>query len=136
MRSNRTCFVFGLMIFCASVLAHEEHKHDHAKPKALIAGVSSLDVWADGARVHLLTVNSEPNKPAILEYRQSSNNGDLFGAPVQIGAGQPAPEPIKRGQDAQICASGDRVMAIWTTAGKEDRMGRGPMASAISADGG
>jgi hypothetical protein len=38
--------------------------------------------------------------------------------------------------DAQIAARGDRLVAVWTTESKEDRFGRGPMATACSSDGG
>jgi hypothetical protein len=37
--------------------------------------------------------------------------------------------------DAQIAAAGDRLVAVWMTAGT-DRFGGGPMATALSADGG
>jgi hypothetical protein len=105
--------------------------HNHEDP-----GVASLDVCAQGDRVHLLLANRAPGRPAVLEDLGSEDGGRTWAAPVRVGAGQPAPSPVHRGQDAQIAAAGDHLVAAWTTAGTLDRYGRGPIATALSADGG
>jgi hypothetical protein len=43
---------------------------------------------------------------------------------------------VKRGADAQIVSAGDKLVVAWTTAGSLDRMGRGPIETALSRDGG
>ena len=49
--------------------------------------------------------------------------------------GSRRPFSLHRGMDAQLAAAGDRVVAIWTTDGT-DQWGSGPMATALSDDGG
>jgi Neuraminidase (sialidase) len=106
-----------------------------AEKKPAPPGVVSLDVYADGARIDLLTGTRDVDSPAALRFQRSDDGGKSWTTPVPVGAGQPAPEPVHRGMDAQIAAAGDRLVAIWTT-GADTRMGRGPLASALSADGG
>jgi hypothetical protein len=99
-------------------------------------GVVSLDVYADGAKLHLLTAERvTAGRPPEMRYQRSDDGGATWNAPVPVGAGQPTPDPAHRGLDAQIAASGDKLVAIWTT-GAETRFGRGPLATAISDDGG
>ncbi|HEX8911909.1 MAG TPA: sialidase family protein [Humisphaera sp.] len=107
-------------------------------PRPAVVGVDGLDVFADRAagRLHLLTVLKPGDGHAALAYQRSDDAGATWTAPVPVGAGQPEPTPSHRGADAQIAAAGDRVVAVWTTPGTIDRFGRGPMASAVSADGG
>src|SRR5262245_65139412 len=47
----------------------------------------------------------------------------------------PRPDVVHRGMDVQVAASGRRVVAVWQTRGAGHFRG-GPMATAISADGG
>src|SRR5829696_1619631 len=108
--------------------AHTDHKSEH--------GAVSLDVSADGDRVHLLLGTRDAGRAPELTYLTSRDGGETWSDAVPVGANQPAPEPAHRGMDAQIAAAGDRLVVVWTTEGKEDRFGRGPMASAYSADGG
>ena len=107
----------------------------HAKTPAA-AGVAGLDVYVDGPRVHLLlaTRAAAKDKPR-LSYVGSADGGATWSDPVPLGAGQSGPDPVKRGADAQIAAAGDRLVAAWTT-GAETRFGRGPLATAVSSDGG
>jgi hypothetical protein len=127
-----------LVIIATAAFAAEPHadhktamldrKSDH--------GAVSLDVCADGDRIHLLVGTRDAGRASELSYLRSTDGGETWSNPTPVGAGQPAPEPAHRGMDAQIAASGDRLVVVWTTEGKEDRFGRGPMASAFSGDGG
>jgi Neuraminidase (sialidase) len=117
----------------ADEAAHAGHKGGAKKP----LGVISLDVYAETAsRLHLLTAErfAAGEKPS-LRYARSDDGGETWSAPVPLGEGQPAPEPVKRGNDAQIVAAGDRLLAVWTT-GAATKMGRGPLAASVSRDGG
>jgi hypothetical protein len=116
-------------LFATHALA--QHKHG-AEPAA--GGVVSLDGCADGAHVHLLTATRAEGQPARLQYQRSDDSGATWSAPVTLGTGQP-PTIAKRGMDAQIAAAGEQLVAVWPTAGS-DKMGRGPMATAVSSDGG
>ncbi len=122
-----------ILLACATAHgADDKPKHDHRAG----SGVVSLDVYADRNRIHLLVATREAEKPPELQYQRSDDGGETWSAPMTIGVGQPPPEPAHRGMDAQIAASGEHIVAVWTTEGTEDRFGRGPMACAYSTDGG
>jgi Neuraminidase (sialidase) len=112
---------------------HSPHKQDKTSP-----GVASLDVYAspDNTLHLLLARRSAPSAPATLEYLRSTDSGQTWSPPTPVGLNQPAPSPIHRGQDAQVAASGNNLVAAWTTAGPQDRFGRGPIATATSNDSG
>src|SRR4051794_38276633 len=88
----------------ATVPAGMVHPPSHARAEP---GVVSLDVCADGRRVHLLLAERLPEQPAELRYLRSDDGGATWAAPVTVGRGQPAPDPIHRGMDAQVAARGD-----------------------------
>lgn len=111
-------------LFAALVLPAVAHEHAPA------AGVVSLDVQAEGDSVHLLTGES----PALL-YRHSEDGGAAWSEPVRVDERKPAPFSLHRGLDAQIAAAADHLVAVWMTEGT-DKWGSGPMATALSADGG
>jgi photosystem II stability/assembly factor-like uncharacterized protein len=123
-----------LLALCSSAFAAEpEHHHESM---AAHTGVVSLDVFVEGPRLHLLTAVA--GTPTMLEYQQSSDGGHTWSAQSPVGVGQPEPNPLHRGMDAQIAAApdGQHLVAAWTTAGAQDKYGRGPIATACSADGG
>jgi Neuraminidase (sialidase) len=70
-----------------------------------------------------------------LQHLRSTDGGATWSKPVRVDAGTTAPHIPHRGMDAQIAASGAKLVAIWNTPGT-GFMGRGPMATAISTDGG
>ena len=108
--------------------------HHHDEDERPVGGVISLDVCADGDRLHLLTAVRADGQPPRLQYQSSDDSGATWAAAVDFGAAQP-PTIAKRGMDAQIAAAGKNLVAVWPTAGN-DKMGRGPMATALSADSG
>ena len=99
-------------------------------------GFESLDVAVDGGTLHLLLGNYDTNsRSPVLLHLRSTDAGASWSPPVRVDAeAKPALAP-HRGMDAQIAASGSKLVAIWNTAGTGFG-GRGPMATAISADGG
>lgn len=101
-----------------------------------LKGTDSLDVYADGATIHaLLAEGGQAQKTALLRYTRSEDGGETWSAPVAIDTGAAPLAPMKRGNDVQIAASGTRLVAVWQTSGAGFR-GRGPLATAISNDGG
>ena len=126
--------LLAAVLSCVSHAALAATTHDHSAPKEAAPGVASLDVFAAGDTLHLLIATRHPEAPPKLEYLRSADAGATWSLPVRIGADQP-PTIAKRGMDAQIAAAGERIVAVWPTAGT-DKMGRGPMATATSADGG
>jgi hypothetical protein len=86
--------------------------------------------------VHLLVAERVANVATPqMRYLRSEDGGATWSSPVPVGEGQPGPGPAKRGLDPQIAAAGDKLVAVWTS-GAETRFGRGPLATAISTDGG
>ena len=128
------------LVFCVGYLIGVSHAamaataHEHKAPREVVPGVSSLDVCANDDSVHLLLAVQQPGAAAQLRYLRSSDGGETWTSPVLLGESQPATIG-KRGMDAQIAAAGDLLVAVWPTTGT-DRMGRGPMATATSSDGG
>jgi hypothetical protein len=106
--------------------------HHHAA----VSGVLSLDVYAEDRRLHLLTGETAEREttPALL-YRKSGDGGATWAPPVRVDAGLAPPFSLHRGGDAQVAAAADRLVAAWTTAGT-DAWGSGPIATAVSDDGG
>jgi hypothetical protein len=126
-------FVVALSILISRGAVAAERHEGHA-PKEAIPGVSSLDVCAQGDTIHLLIAVKQESGPAQIRYLRSTDAGETWTSPVLLGEDQPA-TIAKRGMDAQIAAAGDSLVAVWPTAGT-DKMGRGPMATAVSSDGG
>jgi hypothetical protein len=121
------------LLLAAAATTEPAHKHQHAEP---VQGVSSLDLFLQGETVHLLTATQDVanGKPPVLFYQRSDDGGAAFSTPVSLGQDQP-PTIAKRGMDAQIAVAGNNVVVVWCTAGT-DKMGRGPMATCVSNDGG
>jgi hypothetical protein len=125
----------SIMIAVVTVALATAATAQEKKKRVEEAGVVSLDVQVEGNRVHLLIGRRQAGQTAKLQYLRSEDGGATWSLPVAVGEGQPAPDPIHRGMDAQIAAAGDRIAAVWTTRA-DTRMGRGPLVSAVSIDGG
>jgi hypothetical protein len=107
------------------------HHHHEAIP-----GVQSLDVYAEGSQLHLLTGQlSKDGTRTELSHQASSDAGNTWSPPVRVDAGLPAPHAARRGMDPQIAAHRGKMLAVWMTPGT-DMFGGGPMATALSSDGG
>ena len=99
-------------------------------------GIESMDVTVSGGTIHLLLGNYEPaQKSPVLQYLRSTDAGATWSAPVRVDVGTNAPHQPHRGQDAQLAVSGAKLVALWTSPGTGFN-GRGPIATARSADGG
>ncbi len=130
----RAFVMFAIVLVADRATAAAAGAHKHGGDEKPVAGVISLDVCADGDHMHLLTAARADGQSPRLSYQSSSDGGATWSSPVELGAGQP-PTIAKRGMDAQIAAAGKNLIAVWPTAGS-DKMGRGPMATALSNDGG
>ena len=116
-----------LLVMTTAVAGHGPARH---------AGVSSIDVYADGDRVHVLAASrAAADAPAGLAHQVSTDGGQTWSPAVSVGHAQPPPDRASRGMDVQVAACGDVVVAAWETPGT-DRWGGGPMTTAVSTDGG
>ncbi len=116
---------------------HASHAgHGKGKREVIRWGVDSLDLALDGNTLNLLLADYATNSktPALLHLR-STDAGANWSKPVRVDTGATPALAPHRGMDAQLAASGAKLAAIWNTAGTGFG-GRGPMATAISTDGG
>ena len=112
----------------------------HQKPEADVVGVLGLDVYATGDVVDVLLAVQEkgsPLPPVELRHTRSKDGGATWSKPTAILPGGAKVFSPRRGAEPQIAASpsGDRLVVLWTEPGTSP-WGSGPLASAVSADGG
>ncbi|WP_050028049.1 sialidase family protein [Verrucomicrobium sp. BvORR034] len=119
----------------SALIASEKHAAGHHGNEGL-AGTQSLDIAAQGNTLDLFIGTYASGEPrARLEHLRSLDGGGTWSKPTQVDAGLTQAHMPHRGMDAQIAASGEKLVAAWMTPGT-DRFGGGPMATALSADGG
>jgi BNR repeat-like domain len=96
--------------------------------------VSTFDVYVDDDTIHLIAGGkiSAENKQIKLSYTRSEDGGRNWLAPV-TQANLPA-SINSRGNDIQLAAKGNHLLAVWQTKGEFPSMG--PMVSAYSQDNG
>lgn len=96
--------------------------------------IVSFDLEQRDGRAHLLVAGSTDGRTHI-HYTWSDDGGRSWATPVAVDADAPTPHGLGHGSDVQIAASGDRLVAVWPAAG-DGWGGNGPLASALSVDGG
>jgi hypothetical protein len=125
--------VAGLL---AAVFSSAQHHHSSGE----IVGVLGLDVYASrgGDVVDTLIAVQEkgdPLPPVELRHARSKDGGATWSQPRPILPGAANVFSPRRGAEPQIAASEDRLVVIWTEPGTSP-WGSGPLASAVSSDGG
>jgi hypothetical protein len=111
----------------------QKHGQGHGHHALAADGVQALDVYAEGNRIHLLVAVAREGTSVLLHSR--SDGGAAWSEPVRVDAGLPPAHSPHRGADPQIAAIGDDIVAVWMSPGT-DKWGGGPMATALSSDGG
>ena len=103
--------------------------------KALgVETVTSFDVYAEGLLLHALFAATVANQANFVGYIQSEDGGQHWSTPVAIGSVINAPLESKTGNEIQIAATGDQLLAIWQVTGEIP--GMGPLVSVYSRDAG
>ncbi len=98
--------------------------------------VRSLDVYrADGTLHVLLGVYDVGEERSEMRYLRSNDHGGTWSTAKRIDSGLPAPYARGRGTDFHLAAAGNKLVAVWMTKGS-GFMGRGPLVTAFSEDGG
>lgn len=92
----------------------------------VLAAVTGLDLWSDGRSLHLLLGAGDR-----IEHVRSADAGRTWSKPAALPA---KPYRTETG-DIQLAGEGERLLAVWTTAGPGP-MKSGPLAAAVSSDGG
>jgi len=99
-----------------------------------VQDVISFDVSTDNDKIHALVAGklSDKTKRTVVRYVSSEDGGQHWNTAVDITTDS---SPIAvRGNDVQIAATGDNLVAIWQTKGEFPSMG--PMVSYYSHDAG
>jgi hypothetical protein len=96
--------------------------------------VSTFDVYVDDDIIHVLAggKDSVDSKQIKLRYSRSEDGGRNWLTPVSL-ANLPA-SINSRGNDVQLAAKGNHLLAVWQTKG--ELPGMGPMVNAYSEDNG
>ena len=97
--------------------------------------ISSFDIYTDGDMLHLLISGtpSEKNNSISVHYLQSADNGEHWSQPLPI-KGSSVIALASRGNDVQIAAQGDDIVALWQSQGEIPN--NGPLVSFYSHDAG
>ncbi|MGH9892168.1 MAG: sialidase family protein, partial [bacterium] len=115
---------------------NDPHPSSILHPHVEVQDVKSLDVYVDHATLHVLIAGRVPGEPTlVLRYLRSDDSGRTWLVPLEIDSRVAPPGRVMRGNDVQIAAAGDRLVAVWHTTGT-GYMGSGSLATAISKDGG
>lgn len=101
----------------------------------ILASVSSLDVYADRNALHVLLAGKsrQTGRPIAL-YLRSKDGGRHWSEPRQANRDERPAVDARPGNDAQIAAAGNTLLAAWQERGAQP--GSGPIAVAYSEDGG
>ena len=109
-----------------------------ASAPAAFDGVSCFDIAESDGVAHLLLGRSEGEdaKAAVaLSYLRSNDGGATWSAPVAVPTAHAPPAHMHRGDDPQLAARGNRLIAVWPAKG-DGPYGSGPLGVAVSEDGG
>lgn len=100
-----------------------------------VKNLLSYDIYVEGDILHALFVAATANpKQAYIGYLRSIDGGQHWSTPVEIGHYIPTTLESNAGNDLQIAAHGDVLMAVWQVTGEIP--GMGPLVSLFSLDGG
>jgi hypothetical protein len=127
--------IVAVVAATVALLAREPAAND-ARSATMPAdrAAAAIDAWAQGDVVDVLWAAPQPAGYDLFHAR-SRDGGRTFGAATRIGADWVTVHAPHRGTDPQIAAAGDRLVAVWTSPGTS-KWGTGPLAVAVSADGG
>jgi hypothetical protein len=105
-------------------------------PANLQEEIHSLDIYVDnqGHTQLLLATSPGGNKQFAVYYTRSESGGLSWSVPTIVQTDQGLPTESKRGNDLQVAASDNNVVAVWQTTGEYP--GNGILVSAWSSDGG
>lgn len=98
-------------------------------------GLISYDVYADGDVLHaLFATATDAPKQNLVAYLRSEDGGRHWSAPVEVGRYVAGTMESAAGNEIQIAASGDSLLAVWQVTGEIP--GMGPLRAIYSQDGG
>jgi hypothetical protein len=135
--------VLALALICgcaeggATVSRHRTTETPAASREHTFPDVVACDVAESGGSIHLLLgkASDADDTGFTLTYTRSDDGGASWRRPTPVPTDHATPARMHRGDDPQIAANGLHVMALWTARG-DGPYGSGPLATALSDDGG
>lgn len=94
----------------------------------------SFDVYADAGTIHSLSATASNEGKSHITYRYSNDGGRSWHGEIELSDLLGGKLESKLGNDLQIAAHGDNVLAVWQVEG--ELPGMGPLQVVASADGG
>jgi hypothetical protein len=121
---------FCLLSSCATILpVNTTQKNLNTGLKT----VHTFDVYAENSTIHsLFSGLDKQSQKLTLNYINSQDSGKTWSTPITVNQNISPVKKSKRGNDFQVAASGNKVMAVWQTQGGEPWTG--VISSAISYD--
>lgn len=119
-----------------SLVNIQSSKQNGIYPKALsgLIEVKSFDVYVDQQLVHAVVAGVITKGSALsVRYLRSEDGGRHWSKPITLSDKFPAPI-ASRGNDIQIAAANEKLVALWQTRGEFPN--QGPMVSVYSKDAG
>jgi hypothetical protein len=140
MKINAFIVVCSLLSSCTSFVSPPQNTTGstysfYPKTSVGLLEISSFDVYKDGETLHALVsgLKTEKDKSQTIHYLQSSDDGKHWSLPVEIQNHFSA-TLAARGNDVQIAANGQNLVAVWQTQGEIPNSGA--LASVYSHDSG
>ena len=114
-------FVFSLFLSgcTASVSSLKNIDSPYSKTTVGLSEISSFDIYKDGETLHALVsgLKTQKDKAQTVLYLQSTDEGKHWSSPVEI-QNNFSPALASRGNDVQIAAKDENLIAIWQTQGE------------------
>jgi hypothetical protein len=102
-------------------------------PEAGLKTVHTLDVYSENNTIHaLLSGIDSKSQELVVKYLNSADAGKTWSAPVTVNQDVAPVKQSRRGNDFQVAAFGNKIMAIWKTKGGEPWTGK--IVAALSQD--
>lgn len=126
--------IFYSTLFLLSCASAPPNFSDY-KTASHLAEIVSFDVYQDGETLHALVLGfkNPTDKQQSVQYLQSPDNGQHWSPAVEIQTPF-APALAARGNDVQLAANGENLVALWQIQGELPNFGA--LASVYSHDGG
>ncbi len=104
-------------------------------PASDLTDIQGMDIYKDGNSLHIVLVGKlKDSGESRVAYVHSKNNGETWGKPVTINRQGGGKVVSRRGNEAQVTASGKRIAVIFNQS--TELPNAGPMAVAYSSNGG
>lgn len=115
----KTILYTSLLLVSCATMPQNLSTTFYPKTSVGLLEISSFDVYKDGETLHALVsgLKTEKDKAQTIRYLQSSDNGKHWSLPVDIQNTFP-PALAARGNDVQLVANGQNLVAIWQTQGE------------------